>query len=81
MNIDKIDLKFTSQEHYSSGGVDTMELLDSKLTTEMYLGLTIGDVIRYVTRYVTTRNPNDMEKALTMLAWGVNRLRNESRDE
>lgn len=77
--ITNIALKFTSQKHYSEGSVDTMELIASKFSTEQYLGLVIGDVIRYVTRFLVTRNKDDLEKALTMLAWGVDRIRKETK--
>ena len=79
--IDKIDLKYTSQPHYSDGGIDTMDLIEAKLTDEMYIGLVIGDVIRYATRYINTKQDKDLEKALTMLAWGVNRIRKDTTSE
>jgi len=75
--IKHIDLKFTEQAHYTDGGVDVMTLIDAKFSTEQYLGLVIGDVIRYALRYLVTRKADDLEKALTMLAWGINRLRRE----
>lgn len=75
--INQITLKFTEQGHYTAGGVDTMALIDSKFSTEQYLGLVIGDVVRYSLRYLVKRNPDDLEKALTMLAWGVHRIRRE----
>ncbi len=75
--IESIDLKFTQQSHYADGGIDTMELLDAKLSTDQYIGLVVGDVVRYTLRYLVTRNTDDLEKALTMLAWGVNRIREE----
>lgn len=76
--IDQIDLKFVEQGHYTDGGIDTMALIDAKFSTEQYLGLVIGDVVRYVLRYLVKRNPDDLEKALTMLAWGVHRIRQEA---
>lgn len=79
--INSIKLKFVKQDHYTAGDVDTMELIDAKFSTEQYLGLVIGDVVRYSLRYLVKRNSDDLEKALTMLAWGVNRLRKEESNE
>lgn len=73
--INYIDLKFTSQKHYKFGGIDTMDYLNAKLNDEQYVGLTVADVIRYVSRYLESGNIDDMEKALTMQAWCVHRLR------
>jgi len=75
MNPDKVSLKFTDQPHYTDGGVDTMALINAKFSDEQYAGLCIGDVIRYTLRYLSTRNADDLEKALTMLAWLVIRMR------
>lgn len=75
--VDSIELRFTSQPHYSHGGIDTMELIHAKFNTEQYVGLALGDVLRYVTRYFDKRNGDDIEKALTMLAWCAQRLRDE----
>lgn len=75
--IKHIDLKYTSQAHYTDGGIDVMTLLDAKLNTEQYIGGTIMDVVRYVLRYLVTKDTKDLEKALTMLAWGVDRLRRQ----
>lgn len=73
--IDNIDLKFVRQDHYTSGGLDTMQLIDAKFPEEYFMGLVIGDVVRYLMRYMVDKNLDDPEKALTMLAWGVKRLR------
>ena len=70
-------LKFTEQKHYTDGGIDVMTLIDAKFSAEQYLGLVIGDVLRYTLRYLVTRNSDDLEKALTMLAWGVDRVRKD----
>ena len=73
--ITSIDLKFTHQPHYRAGGVDIMEVLQSKMTDEMYKGLAVGDALRYLTRYLENNNLDDAEKALTMLAWMIYRMR------
>jgi len=75
--IKQIFLKFTEQEHYTAGGIDVMTLIDAKFNTEQYLGLVIGDVLRYALRYLVKRDSDDLEKALTMLAWGVDRVRKD----
>ena len=75
--IKQIALKFTEQEHYTAGGVDVMTLIEVKFSTEQYLGLVIGDVLRYALRYLVKRDSDDLEKALTMLAWGVDRVRKD----
>lgn len=74
-NPDTVKLKFTDQPHYTAGGTDTMEIISAKFSDEQYAGLCIGDVIRYTMRYLAKKNTDDLEKALTMLAWLVIRLR------
>ena len=57
-----------------------MSLINAKLNDEQFIGLVLGDVVRYVLRYTVTANDDDLEKALTMLAWGVHRRRKRSAD-
>lgn len=76
-NPDHVTLKFTEQPHYTAGGVDTMAMISAKFSDEQYAGLCLGDTIRYCFRYLAKSNLDDLEKALTMLAWLVIRLRNK----
>lgn len=73
--ITSIELKFTGQDHYTKGGLDTMAIIGTKLNDEQFKGLAFGDVIRYLTRALHNNNADDPEKALTMLAWYCERMR------
>ena len=42
-----------SPTHYTEGGVETIEIIKAKLTTEGYLGFLKGNVIKYMTREST----------------------------
>lgn len=39
-----------SPAHYTEGGMETIEVLKAKLTTEQFYGFCIGNAIKYMTR-------------------------------
>lgn len=49
--------------HYASGGIETIQVIQSKMTAEMFEGFCVGNVIKYVTRYRKKNGVEDLKKA------------------
>jgi hypothetical protein len=60
-----------SPEHYTAGGIETWDYMESKMTPEMYEGYLIGNVIKYVSRYHRKNGLEDLEKAHTYLTKAI----------
>lgn len=57
-------------DHYTAGGLETIDILKAKLTPEQYEGFLLGNVIKYTTRYGHKNGVEDIRKAL----WYLNHL-------
>lgn len=44
------DDNINSPSHYTDGGIETIDIIKSKLTKEEYIGFLKGNIIKYVTR-------------------------------
>lgn len=49
--------------HYTSGGIETIQVIQGKMTAEMFEGFCVGNVIKYVTRYRKKNGVEDLKKA------------------
>ena len=67
----KDDDAINSPGHYTEGGMETIEVLQAKLTPEEFRGYLKGNVIKYVTR---ERHKGQSAKDLGKLAWYAKRL-------
>lgn len=63
-------------EHYSFGGVECIEAIESSMDFDAYCGFLKGNVMKYLWRYNNKNNPiEDLEKA----QWYLNVLIDESK--
>lgn len=56
--------------HYKTGGIETIEVIKSKLTDEMFEGYLVGNILKYVSRYRDKNGIEDLQKA----DWYLTRL-------
>ena len=56
--------------HYTSGGIETIDYLQAKLTGSEYEGFLRGNVLKYVSRYSLKNGLEDLKKA----EWYLKRL-------
>lgn len=59
-----------SPEHYTTGGIETIDYLKAKMTHEEFRGFLIGNVLKYVSRYPLKNGVEDLRKA----KWYLDRL-------
>ena len=57
--------------HYTVGGIDNIDYLRAKMSTEMLEGFYMGNVIKYLARYKHKDGINDLKKAHVYLGWLV----------
>lgn len=50
-------------DHYTAGGMEVIDILKAKLTTEQLEGFLLGNVIKYTTRYGHKNGIEDLKKA------------------
>ena len=53
--------------HYLVGGIETMDFIKAKLTSEGFEGFCIGSIIQYVSRYRHKGGLDDLKKAEQVL--------------
>lgn len=58
-----------NQEHYTSNGIEPIELMRSNFTKEEYEGFLQGNVLKYMLRYKKKNGLEDLKKAKTYLTW------------
>lgn len=49
--------------HYTSTKIETIEIIQDKLTPEAFEGFCIGNVLKYLTRYRQKNGVEDLKKA------------------
>lgn len=64
-----------SPEHYKSGGIETIDYIEAKLTPEQYEGYLLGNIIKYTSRYRQKNGIEDLQKA----EWYLKRLIQQKR--
>jgi hypothetical protein len=57
-------------QHYTQGGIETIEYLQAKLTAEQFEGYLVGNILKYVSRYPHKNGIEDLKKA----QWYINKL-------
>ena len=61
-----------SPEHYTYGGIETIDYLAAKLTEEQFVGYCLGNVLKYLSRAGHKGKLQDLRKA----GWYLERLLN-----
>lgn len=62
-------------EYYSAGGIETINIIEAKLTPEQYHGFLLGNVLKYTCRSMHKGTPQrDLEKAGVYLVLLENKL-------
>lgn len=65
-------------EHYTSGGIESIEYMKASMSPEAFQGFCEGSAKKYIHRYRYKGKPiEDIEKAI----WYLNRLKKELEDE
>jgi len=64
--------------HYTQGGIETIEVIKQKLTPEEFAGYCKGNVIKYVTREAHKGGTEDLEKARKYLDFLIDARAGES---
>ncbi|NBI29109.1 DUF3310 domain-containing protein [Chengkuizengella marina] len=57
-------------EHYTAGGIETIDFMIAKLTDEQFKGFCLGNVIKYCSRHEHKGGKEDLNKA----RWYLNKL-------
>lgn len=55
--------------HYTTGGLETIEYIRAKLTKEQLIGYYLGNVIKYISRAQYKNGKEDYLKAKVYLSW------------
>ena len=65
--------------HYTSTKIETIDIIQDKLTAEAFEGFCIGNVLKYLTRYRQKNGLEDLQKARWYLD-KIIRVKEESND-
>lgn len=57
-------------EHYTYGGIETIDYLYAKMSLEQFEGFLIGNILKYVSRQGKKNGIEDLKKA----QWYLNKL-------
>ena len=68
-------------DHYTQGGIETIDIIKAKLTPEEFAGYCKGNVIKYVTRANLKGGLEDLKKAAVYLDWLIESLEPETDGE
>ena len=62
-------------EHYTTGGIETIDYLRAKLTKEQFYGMCLGTVLKYSSRAGKKMDAvEDLRKAQVYLGWAIEAL-------
>lgn len=50
-------------QHYTQGGIETIDYLQAKMTQEQFEGYLLGNILKYVSRYPHKNGIEDLKKA------------------
>lgn len=57
-------------DHYTIGGIETIDYLQAKLSKEQFRGYLLGNIIKYMSRYQYKNGVEDVKKS----QWYMNKL-------
>ena len=59
-------------DHYTDGGIETIDFIHAKLSSEAFQGYCIGNVLKYISRYGKKEDSiEDLKKAEVYLRWAI----------
>ena len=58
-------------EHYTAGGIETIDFIKAKLGTDGFIAYCAGNVLKYVSRYKHKNGLEDLKKAVVYFKWMV----------
>jgi hypothetical protein len=64
-------------DHYKTGGIETIDYMRAKMSSEQYVGYLLGNVIKYTSRFQQKNGREDLLKA----RWYLDALIKESLHE
>lgn len=50
-------------DHYTSGGIETIDYINAKMTPAQFEGFLLGNIIKYTSRYQYKNGLEDLKKA------------------
>lgn len=56
-------------QHYTAGGIETIDYIKAKLTTEQLRGYYLGNLLKYLSRARLKDGARDYKKAEVYLKW------------
>ena len=57
--------------HYTQGGIETIDYIRAKMTPEAFQGYCMGNVMKYTSRYNHKNGLEDLKKAQVYLKWAI----------
>jgi len=60
-------------EHYTHNGIETIDVIEAKLTREQFIGYLLGNIIKYSTR---CNFKGSFDKDIGKASWYADRLKN-----
>jgi Protein of unknwon function (DUF3310) len=63
--------KVNNPNHYTHGGIETIDYLKAKLSKEEFIGFCKGNIFKYLSREAYKNGKEDMNKALVYLKWMI----------
>ncbi len=57
--------------HYTTGNIEVIDIIQDILTPEMYEGYCMGNVQKYIARYRYKGGIQDLKKAEVYLKWAI----------
>ena len=58
-----------SPNHYTFGGIETIDYIRAKLTKEQFEGYCLGNILKYTSRAGLKNGVEDLEKAQEYMGW------------
>lgn len=71
LNEEESDDAINHPQHYTAGGIETIDFIEAKLSRDNFIGYLWGNVIKYISRWEIKGKPvEDLKKAV----WYTNKL-------
>lgn len=58
-----------SPSHYTAGGIETIDYIKAKMTSDQFAGYCTGNILKYISRYPFKNGVEDLKKAKVYLEW------------
>lgn len=77
LNGEVVEIKkenVSKNQHYNQGNIECIDYIKDNLTSDMYEGFLVGNVIKYISRYRYKKGVEDLKKAEVYLKWLIKEL-------